>query len=133
MYTNGLKDRFGSPLVSKKDCDKYYAPKPDYTAGVEVQLFYNVQEQSDYIISCDGWLFFNNYESSHGFILMINDIEIPIGVPIGDSTSSEKSYLVSGQILVSKGNVVKGGFINAEGKGNCVATFYPCVNETIEL
>ena len=25
MYTNGLKDRFGSPLLSKRDCDKSYS------------------------------------------------------------------------------------------------------------
>ena len=25
MYTNGLKDRFGSPLISKRDGDKVYA------------------------------------------------------------------------------------------------------------
>lgn len=27
MYTNGLKDRFGSPLISKRDGDATYAPK----------------------------------------------------------------------------------------------------------
>ena len=27
MYTNGLKDRFGSPLISKRDGDKVYANK----------------------------------------------------------------------------------------------------------
>ena len=27
MYTNGLKDRFGSPLISKRDGDAIYAPK----------------------------------------------------------------------------------------------------------
>ena len=26
MYTNGLKDRFGSPLISKNDGDTNYAP-----------------------------------------------------------------------------------------------------------
>lgn len=25
MYTNGLKDRFGSPLISKRDGDKNYS------------------------------------------------------------------------------------------------------------
>jgi hypothetical protein len=27
MYTNGLKDRFGSPLISKRDGDTIYAKK----------------------------------------------------------------------------------------------------------
>ena len=27
MYTNGLKDRFGSPLLSKRDADTLYFDK----------------------------------------------------------------------------------------------------------
>jgi hypothetical protein len=30
MYTNGLKDRFGSPLISKRDGDKAYASKDEF-------------------------------------------------------------------------------------------------------
>ena len=52
MYTNGLKDRFGSPLISKRDLDKSMIEVVDGLSSSPKKYFL---KESDITADKNGW------------------------------------------------------------------------------
>ena len=133
MYTNGLKDRFGSPLLSKRDADALYFDKkgydwsPDFSAGVEFVCSPIVT----YTAPCNGWIIvYQKITTGDGSPrITVNDVQI-LNLLNSSENMTEDDLLItgeiSGQFLVGKNDVITGGFPDQRG------IFYPCKAETAE-
>lgn len=129
MYTNGLKDRFGSPLLSKRDADELYFDKkgydwsPDFSAGVE----FVCSQMVTYTAPCNGWIIvYQKITTDTGTPgISVNGVEILSLLNMSENAPSITGEL-SGQFLVSKNDVITGG---VAGQGGI---FYPCKGETSE-
>lgn len=131
MYTNGLKDRFGSPLLSKKDADALYFDKkgydwsPDFSAGVE----FDCTPTITYTAPCNGWIIvYQKITTADGIpAISVNDVQI---LSLLNMSESEDMMTItgelSGQFLVGKNDVIRGGVVGQKAK------FYPCKAETAE-
>ena len=131
MYTNGLKDRFGSPLLSKRDADELYLDKkgydwsPDFSAGVE----FVCSPVTTYTAPCNGWIIvYQKITTDTGTPgISVNGVKILslLNMSEGDGKATITGE-ISGQFPVAKNDVITGG---VSGQGGI---FYPCKAETAE-
>lgn len=100
MYTNGLKDRFGSPLISKKDGDTNYAPITH--VGDQSHLTENQKNDLDEFNTNK-----NDYakQSVDNRFLETNTFEKEVKLTNG--ASSENSIMVNnGNVIINQGGSI---------------------------
>lgn len=82
MYTNGLKDRFGSPLLSKRDADTLYFDKQngiksyDWTPNTDIKIQFSLP--NNYTIPVNGWLVINSNKTDDNkmWSLSVNNTQL---------------------------------------------------------
>lgn len=96
MYTNGLKDRFGSPLISKRDADKTYVKTEDFghIIGSEYETTKNATDNGECnAISIASANLPHNCEIKEIRIPVLQTIETPVYVAVWTVTSGgTKTY-----------------------------------------